>query len=488
MNAPPRRNDPCPCGSSLRYKECHGRLDDAASTAPLLERLVERALQAHQQGRPDEAARGYREILAREPGHPVATHYLGLIAWHGGDLAAAEGAMRASLATDATVPDFHNNLALLLRDTGRTEEAIAGFRSALAIDPGWAEAHSNLGLALEDARRFDEAEAAYHAALAAAPEFATAHQNLARLLLARAQFVPGWDHYRWRLLAQGFTRQAPAPSSRLEVQLEGRNFVLVAEQGVGDVLFFLRFAPDLVARGARLAFRGDSRLHTLLTRTGLFALGCAEEAVATSGREAIFIGDLPGLLDAFDPEAFPPALALQPDAKQKDTMATRLAACGPAPRVGLTWRSGVASAPGPARTQVKAIAPEALGRALRNLPATWVSVQRAPQPGEREALEEALGAPVHDLSAVNDDLEAALAAQAGLDFYVGTSNANTHLRAGLGATQLVLVPDPPEWRWLATGHASPWFTESRVYRPEGGSWDGALQRLREHLARDLGGG
>ena len=33
------------------------------------------------------------------------------------------------------------------------------------------------------------------------------------------------------------------------------------------------------------------------------------------------------------------------------------------------------------------------------------------------------------------------------------SNANTHLRAGLGRPQRVLVPDPPEWRWMASRRA-----------------------------------
>jgi len=94
----------------------------------------------------------------------------------------------------------------------------------------------------------------------------------------------------------------------------------------------------------------------------------------------------------------------------------------------------------------------------------WIGVQRRPEPGSREALEAALGATVHDFSAANDDLEDMLALMALVDDYAGPSNANTHLRAGVGGAQLVFVPDPPEWRWMASGDRSPWFPAMRLVR------------------------
>ena len=445
-----------------------------------MDALVARALQNHQLGHLDEAERAYREILAREPGNAVAVHYLGMIQWTRGDRGEAERLLRASIAANASIPDFHNNLALLLRDTGRHDEAIAGYRQALAVDPGWFEAHNNLGLALEDLRRFAEAEAEYRQALAREPRFAPAQQNLARLLLATGRFAEGWDRYRWRLLAQGQSQAMPAANAPyLPDSLAGRRIALIAEQGLGDVLFFLRFAPELARRGALLAFRGDSRLHAMLERTGHFALGCAAAEAASRGLEAISIGDLPGLLGANDAQSFPAPLALR--ARDDRVAALRERLPRPAHRLAaITWRSGVASA-GPAKTQVKQAPIAALGGALKGIEATWVSVQRLPRAGEREAFEQALGAPVADFSIVNDDLEDALALLSILEVYVGTSNANTHLAAGLGLETHVLVPDPPEWRWLASGSASPWFPKARVYRPQGADWTTALRDLRNRL-------
>ncbi|APV50856.1 hypothetical protein BWI17_14870 [Betaproteobacteria bacterium GR16-43] len=463
--APTRRNDPCPCGSGRRFKDCHGKLE--GSSAPTLEARIEQALRLHQQGRLDEAGAAYRAVLESDPGNAIATHYLGMIAWTRGDLALAEANLRASIAANATIPDFHNNLALLLGQTGRGAEAIEGFRRTLEIDPAWYEAHSNLGLAYEAALRWEEAEAAFRAALAQAPAYATARQNLARLLLSLGRFEEGWKEYRWRLLARGFAAAPPdAKAQPLPASLAGRKFVLLAEQGLGDVLFFLRFAPELTRRGAALAFRGDARLHAMLDRTGHFALGCADEREPAPGLEAIFVGDLPWLTQANEAARLPPALPLTPKADRIARMRSRLEAAGPAPRVAITWRSGVESA-GPAHTQVKEATPQAIASLLAGQRATWIGIQRRPAEGSREELEAALGTTVHDFSAVNEDLEDMLALLDLVDDYVGPSNANTHLRAGLGKGQRVFVPNPPEWRWLVAGERSPWFREMRITRPEG---------------------
>jgi len=476
-SAPPRRNDPCPCGSGRRYKECHGRIVDG-QPPPAIESLIPRALKLHQDGRVEEAEAIYREVLGREPRHAVATHYLGMAAWQRGDAAEGERLMRASIEANPAIPDFHNNLGLLLRDTARAALALDCYRRALAADPAWFEAHNNFGLALEDLGRFEEAIDAYVQAISREPRFAAARQNLARVLLALGRYAYGWEEYRWRLLAHGDASAVPQPKApRLPASLAGRHIELVGEQGLGDVVFFLRFAPELVRRGATLAFRGDSRLHSILQRTALFAGGLREPDTATAG-DAIFVGDLPWLLRATDASALPPPLPLEALGDRSTRLRAALARLGPSPHIAFTWRAGIATSGGPVRSQLKSVPVEALGKALRPMRATWISVQRHPGHGEREALSAALGAPVHDFSAANGDLEEMLAMLDVLDDYVGVSNLNAHLRAGLGLGMHVLVPYPPEWRWGVEGERSDWFPKMHVYRQSReGDWTRALEAL-----------
>ena len=237
MNAPPRRNDPCPCGSGLRYKECHGKLDAAG---PPTAQRVQRALQLHQAGRTEEAERLYRDVLREEPGNAVAVHYLGLIAWARGDRLEAERLMREALAKDATVPDFHNNLGLLLRDTHRVDEAITEYRRAIEIEPRWMDAYSNLGLALEAAGRDDEAVAAYERALAREPRFAIGHQNLALALLKRGAFRDAW--LIGRVTAPGGTPVKDARWALRTIERGGLTTISSGETGSDGIFVSCRAA------------------------------------------------------------------------------------------------------------------------------------------------------------------------------------------------------------------------------------------------------
>ena len=80
-----------------------------------------------------------------------------------------------------------------------------------------------------------------------------------------------------------------------------------------------------------------------------------------------------------------------------------------------------------------------------------------------------------------------LALLALIDDYIGVSNTNMHLRAAVGKTARVLVPTPPEWRWMAEGQESPWFPGFTVYRQGyDGGWEGALEELLRDLHRTFG--
>ncbi len=74
-----------------------------------------------------------------------------------------------------------------------------------------------------------------------------------------------------------------------------------------------------------------------------------------------------------------------------------------------------------------------------------------------------------------------------MDEYVTVSNTNMYLRTGTGRTSCVLVPNPPEYRWMAEGEESPWFPGCKVYRQKvDGSWEVALAALAGDLAKAFG--
>jgi SAM-dependent methyltransferase len=127
--------------------------------------------------------------------------------------------------------------------------------------------------------------------------------------------------------------------------------------------------------------------------------------------------------------------------------------------------------------------PEALANSLSRVQGTFISLQRNVFAEDIKQFAQHLNSPVHDASALTDDLEDLLALLSLLDENIGVSNTNMHLRAGLGLGSRVLVQCPGgDWRWGYEGNKSLWFEHSKVYRQHlDGHWEPALHALSQDL-------
>ena len=161
-------------------------------------RRFDAAVAHHRAGRVQAAMAGYREVLARDPGHGDAAYNLGvaerslgrireaidlwsgLVAREPGRVEALLALSRAyrSLGDDArslafadraareepASADAHNLRSNALRSLGRNTEALQALDHALAADPGYALGHANRGHLLSALKRHAEAVESYRAA------------------------------------------------------------------------------------------------------------------------------------------------------------------------------------------------------------------------------------------------------------------------------------------------------------------------------------
>ncbi len=440
---------------------------------------LDEGLKLYREGRLAEALARFEQVIAIDPQHAQARGLRGLVFCHLDEFERGLGDLRAAVGMAPRDAMLHASLGTMLFVQGRMGESTATLRRSLALVPNQPDALATLCLVLRAQGDFAGAERAARAALGARPQHVEARINLSYALLAQGKFAEGWDAYSSRPHAQVNLRDPAVPVTVPhddKLPAAPAAIIVHGEQGLGDTLFFLRFVPGLRALNHRLAFWGDARLHPLLARTGLFEHFLKPESVPGPGLSVLWAGDLPRLLGAIDPATFPPPLPLASDPAHRERIRARLAQWGPAPYVGLTWRAGLER---PGRVVLaKSIDAAVLGRALRGVRATFVSLQRKVRADELHALSIAAGAAIHDAGFVNDDLDDALAIVELIDQYVGVSNTNTHLLAGVGGGAKVLVPFPPEWRWLDKGERSPWFPAWPVYRQApGGAWNEALDRL-----------
>jgi len=145
------------------------------------------AVQHHQAGRLNEAEQLYRQILAQQPNHAGALHYLGMVIYRKGQHDAAVDMIRQAIAIMPNWPDAYSNLAGVFQARGQLDQAITAYRQALALQPNYPEVHYNLGIALQANGQLDEAIAAWRQAISFRAHFPEAHYNLGNALAEKRQ-------------------------------------------------------------------------------------------------------------------------------------------------------------------------------------------------------------------------------------------------------------------------------------------------------------
>src|SRR5207302_4380262 len=96
------------------------------------------------------------------------------------------------------------------------------------------------------------------------PDYAAAHMGRALMLLALGKFEEGWPEYEWRWKCKEFSTPPYQQPLWDGSPLDGRTILLHAEQGLGDTLQFIRYAPLVKERGGRVVVACQAALVPLL--------------------------------------------------------------------------------------------------------------------------------------------------------------------------------------------------------------------------------
>ena len=472
------RNDPCPCGSGKRFKQCHGAIGAVAPPPLSPDARVARAIEAHRRGDLDAAEGDYRAALDAAPEHPYALHYLGVVDYQRGRPADALPRLTAAVALLPAEPEFHNNLGLALAALDRHDEAIAAHRRALALQPDHAGAWTNLGLALTAANALDDAIAAFDRALELAPTLTEARFNRALALLAAGRFAEGFRDYEARLAVPAFADPAWSPTvPRWDGSApRGRTILLVAEQGLGDAIQFARLATTLAARGARVIVQAPRALAALL-RTVEGVAGVVAPGEPLPPHDAwLPLLSLAGAL-GIDETSIPARVPyLTADVARRRELATTLAAQGDVLRAGLAWAGNPRNTNDRRRS-----APLAALAPLLSLPGVaWFSLSKDDGEDQMRAVPEAARMVVLDARREFDGT-AALVAE--LDLVVTVDTSIAHLAGALARPTFVLLPFHADWRWRTAREDSDWYPTVRLFRqPTPGDWASVVEKVGAAIA------
>ncbi len=305
------------------------------------------------------------------------------------------------------------------------------------------------------------------------PQHALTQLQRAYTSLLRGPSAEGWRHFESRAL--------PAPATNARAwhgePLDGASMLVAAEQGMGDLLQFVRFVPELIARGAtRVIVECDAGMVSLLAASGIDAV---PRGVVPETDWYVPILSLPhrlGLTTDVGASRVPyvlPALATH-SAQVREARRAAIGTTGAAPRtIGLVWLGNPAFLATTLRDFDASLLP-----ALLAIPhVEWISLQF----GETSPTNYA-GLTRPTLSSSWMETAQLLAT---LDGLVTVDTGMAHLAGAMGVPTWVLLPAAPDWRWGLGADTTPWYPSHRLLRQKSpNDWRSVVRLLGAALAAE----
>ncbi|HZU38671.1 MAG TPA: tetratricopeptide repeat protein, partial [Gemmataceae bacterium] len=446
----------------------------------------------NEERRYDQAVTSYREALAARPDYADACNNLGVALNHLGRSGEAVVILQHAVRLRPDFAESHNNLGLAFADLGRFAEAEAAYLQTLRLNPRHADAHANLACVYQWQGRLAEAETAFQLAVWLAPDAAGLHWNRSLFWLQKGDFERGWPEYEWRWKKPTAPVYGRRPRTFAQPRwdggpLEGKRVLLYMEQGLGDMLQFIRYARLLHERGGRVLVECPAFLAPLLATCPGVDQTVAEGATLPDFDVQAPLLSLPGLcgttletVPAEVPYLFPPEERV------------------------MHWRERIAeyvSKNGDRHLETRSQSPFLVGIVWQGNPHhRWDHHRSVPleqfaplarMPGVRlfsvqhgQGTEQLKHTRLPIVSLEVGDFQETACIVKNLDLVVTVDTATAHLAGALGVPTWILLSVISDWRWLFERTDSPWYPTVRLFRQKRvDDWMPVFRRVAKALRR-----
>lgn len=427
-------------------------------------------------GQLDEALTCYRKALQYNLNNAQVYDNMGIALQAKGLFDEAIQYYKKALQINPNYSDAYVNLGAAFHKKGEFDEAITYYQKTLKLNPLQAEAFNNLGKALLDKGHIQEAIPYFQKAIQVRPHYALAYFHMSFVLLLSGDFERGWKEYEWRWgLEEHPPRNFQQPMWNGS-DLKGRTILLHAEQGLGDTMQFIRYAPLVAGKGARVAVEVQRELVTLLR--------------SVEGVQQVVIRGEP--LPEFDihcpllslPLVFETTLEnipanvpyLKADSVLVEKWRDKIKTDNARMKIGLVWSGG----PAHDKDRYRSCSLEIFSQLAQLKEITFYSLQKG------EAAQQAKNPPggmklidctdeIHDFSDTAALIE-------NLDLVISVDTSVAHLVGALGKRIWTLIPFSPDWRWMLNRKDSPWYPTMRLFRqPSLGDWSSVIENISREL-------
>ncbi len=465
------------CCELKRFAEALGAYDRAIAVKSREARFwSNRGIALRGLQRPDEAIESFERAVQIDPGHVNAWSNMGSVFREAKMFDRAITAFRRALDIEPRNAALVSNYATVFEHTGDHEQMANLARQALSLDPGYAEAYTLLANHELEAGRYDAAEQLYGKAIELDPRNRNANWNLAIIWLLRGDYEAGWRQFEWRRqLHSVVTAHMEYPAPEWDGSpLEGRTILLATEQGIGDVIQFIRYAAELKRMGAgRVMVECPWPLAPLLDSVPGVDQAVARGAPLPGFDTWAHLMSLPFLfgttlesIPASVPYVFAeprPAAAAVID--EPDVL-----------KVGIAWSGN----PMHQRDYLRSVEPSRF-LPFRDIPGIRLySLQKGA--ASEQQLSELGQSGIIDLGPHLGDFRDTAAAIAKLDLVITVDTSVAHLAAAMGKPTWILLTHVPDYRWMLERNDSPWYPTARLFRQHRPrQWDEVFRAVTDEL-------
>ena len=447
----------------------------------------------------------YKKAIELQPDYAEALGHLGLLKQKQGQFSEALICLNKALELNPNFVELLNNLGIALEENGQVEDAIACYRKAISIKPdflavfnnlgnslqkqllfkdaiaiyqqaisqhpNFAEAINDLGHALQELGQLEDAIKYYQKAILIKPDYADAHLNFALSLLLRGELIQGFSEYEWRWqIRKNEIRNYSQPIWDGS-NLQGKTIFLHLEQGLGDMIQFIRYIPLVQEKGGRIIVECYPHLLKLFSQ-----IQGIKQWVICGGQIPHFdvyaslmslprilgttLDNIPASIPYLKGDIFPSSFIFPASSLLK---------------IGIVWSGSVAHH----KNYQRSCSLTKFTELVEISQVSFYSLQKELSERDRDLLNQTN---IQDLSQYLGDFTDTAAIISQLDLVITVDTSVAHLAGAMGKPVWLLLSYIPDWRWLLEREDSPWYPTMKLFRqPSLGDWDSVFHKLKTSL-------
>ena len=303
-------------------------------------------------------------------------------------------------------------------------------------------------------------------------------------MLIAGDYKNGWEEYEWRHKRENPSAPYANPRcQRWEAKHQPKNqqLLLVAEQGLGDTLHFMRYAIALRNQKMKVSLCAQPNLHTLIQASGIDSSPLSpEQANQVTEGQWLPLLSTPRHLNVSPKKP----IITEPYIKTTDKLISKwgvVLSSEKHPIIGINWQGNPEIETKDLRG--RSLALETFAPITRSRKVSLLSLQKGYGSEQLEncTFRDHFVSCQEKINDTWDFLETAAIID-NCDLVITSDTSIAHLAGGMGKATWVLLHKVPDWRWGLEGENTFWYPSMRLFRQKiPGNWDEVMEQVAKAL-------